>query len=361
MTENNMLAKILVIEDDNNIRSNICEILESEGYHTIQAENGQKGLKIIISQLPDLIICDIMMPGLNGFEVLEAARKYNFSASIPFIFLTAKVEPENLRKGMNLGADDYLFKPFHIQDLLDSVKTRLEKKEVVKKELNDLQEQIIAKVPHELRTPLVPILGYADLIEDEENIENIKEMASLIKKFGKSLHSKIEKFLIYQDLLIKEAKEIDLKTKKYFTEITQESLASYLTCLEPDLNPKERSKIQIEKGNIPIAEWYLEILVKELVENGLKYSDNSKFVSIMGYNENGQYKIEIMDQGRGMSTEEINLISAFKKFGKEQLSESGVGLGLAIVKKIINLFNANITISSQSNNFTKILITFSIN
>lgn len=355
------MAKILVIEDDYNIRSNICEILTSEGYNTLQAENGQVGLKIISSQLPDLIICDIMMPGLNGFEVLEETRKYRITAPIPFIFLTAKVEPENLRKGMNLGADDYLFKPFHIQDLLDSVKTRLEKKEVVEKELKDLQEQIIAKVPHELRTPLVPILGYAELIEDEDNIENIKEMASLIKKFGKSLHSKIEKFLIYQDLLIKEAKGEELKKRKYFTEITSHSVASYLTSIDPDLNSQERSIIQIEDGSLPIAEWYLETLVKELVENGLKYSDSSKSVSIIGLKENKQYKIVILDHGRGMSKEEINSISAFKKFGQEQLSETGVGLGLAIVKKIINLFYADISISSISNDITKIVITFPVN
>ncbi|NMB82534.1 MAG: hybrid sensor histidine kinase/response regulator [Ignavibacteria bacterium] len=352
------MAKILVIEDDYNIRTNICEILESEGYHTLQAENGQAGLQIIKSRLPDLIICDIMMPELNGFEVLERTKKYSSAASIPFIFLTAKVEPENLRKGMNLGADDYLLKPFHIQDLLDSVKTRLEKKEVVKKELNDLQEQIIAKIPHELRTPLVPILGYAELIEDEENIENIKEMASLIKKFGKSLHSKIEKFLIYQDLLIKEAKEIDLKQRKYFTEITSEMIASYLTGLDPDLNSKERAKIKVESYNLNIAEWYLETLVKELVENGLKYSDHSKPVSIIGTKENAQYRIAVLDQGRGMSKEEINSISAFKKFGEEQLSETGVGLGLAIVMKIVNTFKAEISITSKPNNFTKVELSF---
>lgn len=354
------MNKILVIEDDYNIRTNICEILESEGYKTFQAKNGKSGLELIFSELPDLIICDVMMPELNGFEVLEETRKKSTTALIPFIFLTAKVEPENLRKGMNFGADDYLFKPFHIQDLIDSVKTRLSKKEIINRELKEIPEQIITKVPHELRTPLVPILGYAELIEDEQNIDNIKEMAGLIKKFGKSLHAKIEKFLIYQDILIKENKRLDSDKQKYSTEIYPELLISYINGLNADLNAKERIKIEIEKENLQIAEWYLEILIKELIENGLKYSDYPKPVSVKGFKENGLYKIEILDHGRGMNQEEIGSIVAFKKFGKEQLTESGVGLGLAIVKKIINLCNGSIVISSQPNNFTKVEITLQI-
>lgn len=128
------MKKILIIEDNAEIRENIGEILELADYQPVLAENGKKGVELAMSEKPDLIVCDIMMPELDGYGVLHILSKKESTASIPFIFLTAKAEKTDMRKGMGLGADDYLTKPFDDTDLLDSIESRLRKAEALKKD-----------------------------------------------------------------------------------------------------------------------------------------------------------------------------------------------------------------------------------
>jgi len=128
-----MSKKVLIIEDNNDIRENVVEILELAGYQVFDANNGKKGVEIALKEIPDIILCDIMMPELDGYGVLYMLNKNQETAAIPFIFLTAKAERLDLRKGMEMGADDYLTKPFDDMDLLNSIESRLKKKEIQKK------------------------------------------------------------------------------------------------------------------------------------------------------------------------------------------------------------------------------------
>ena len=130
------MKKVLIIEDNLDVRENTADILELEGYDVSTAENGKIGVKIAKKLLPDIILCDIMMPELDGFGVLEILNKSPETASIPFIFLTARAEKADLRKGMNLGADDYLTKPFNEKDLLDALQSRLKRYDFLKKEFS---------------------------------------------------------------------------------------------------------------------------------------------------------------------------------------------------------------------------------
>ena len=122
-----MSNKILVIEDNTEVRENIQEILELSNYEVVTAENGKRGVEKAKTEKPDLIICDIMMPELDGYGVLYMLGKTPETNGIPFIFLTAKTEKSDFRKGMNLGADDYLTKPFEEMDLLNTIERRLNK------------------------------------------------------------------------------------------------------------------------------------------------------------------------------------------------------------------------------------------
>jgi DNA-binding response OmpR family regulator len=124
------MKKVLVIEDNVDIRENIIEILELAGYTLFGADNGMKGVELGLKNLPDIILCDIMMPELDGYGVLHMLQKHKETSAIPFIFLTAKAEHLDQRKGMDLGADDYLTKPFNGAELLNSIETRLRKKQV---------------------------------------------------------------------------------------------------------------------------------------------------------------------------------------------------------------------------------------
>ncbi len=128
------MKTILLIEDNERIRSNMADILELSGYKTIQAVDGMEGVTIAIAQKPDLIICDIMMPVLDGYGVIHMLQKNADTVNIPFIFLSAKAERTEVRRGMELGADDYITKPFNGTELLNAVESRLRKSELGKKE-----------------------------------------------------------------------------------------------------------------------------------------------------------------------------------------------------------------------------------
>jgi CRP-like cAMP-binding protein/CheY-like chemotaxis protein len=124
-----MKKKVLIIEDNTDIRENVVEILELADYTVFEAENGRIGVDLAVKNLPDIILCDIMMPELDGYGVLYMLNKNPETSTIPFIFLTAKAEKVDLRKGMEMGADDYLTKPFDDMELLNAIESRLRKKE----------------------------------------------------------------------------------------------------------------------------------------------------------------------------------------------------------------------------------------
>lgn len=129
------MKKILLIEDNEDIRSNTAEILELSNYEVIVAENGKIGVAKALENKPDLIICDIMMPELDGYGVLHAVQRNESIRQTPFIFLTAKTERSDYRKGMELGADDYLTKPFDGTELLNAVNSRLKKFDLLRQDL----------------------------------------------------------------------------------------------------------------------------------------------------------------------------------------------------------------------------------
>lgn len=137
-----MKKNILVIEDNFDVRDNIEEILELANYSVETAENGKIGVAKAQENIPDLIICDIMMPELDGYGVLYLLGKNPETAGIPFIFLSAKADKQDLRKGMNLGADDYLTKPFEEMDLLNAIEIRLKRNEAFKRDFSNDEEGV---------------------------------------------------------------------------------------------------------------------------------------------------------------------------------------------------------------------------
>lgn len=164
------MKTILLIEDNLDVRENTAEILELANYKVLTAENGKKGVELAKTHNPDLIICDIMMPELDGYGVLHVLSKIEQTASIPFIFLTAKTEKSDVRKGMNLGADDYLTKPFDDVELLDAIEIRLKKNELFKKNSNVTIENI-----QDIATQARGFKELEELISDQRRINKFKK------------------------------------------------------------------------------------------------------------------------------------------------------------------------------------------
>ncbi|MEG3937506.1 EAL domain-containing response regulator [Microcoleus sp. S36b_A3] len=151
------MKKILVIEDDRVIRENILKLLKAEGFDVTGAENGALGLNAAVSSLPDVILCDVMMPELDGYGVLMALRSHPVTATVPFVFLTGKAERSEMRQGMELGADDYLTKPFTKAELVGAISSRLKK------------QAAFAEQQHNLRSPSSTLLpDAADKLEEIE-------------------------------------------------------------------------------------------------------------------------------------------------------------------------------------------------
>ena len=162
------MSKIAVIEDNQEMRENIEEILELADYEVVTASNGKEGVELVKNELPDLIICDIMMPELDGYGVLYYLSKIPDTNAIPFIFLTAKTERTDMRKGMNMGADDYISKPFDEMDLLGAIESRLEKRKRFEsvEESNNKWE------------------SFKSVVYDLKGLDELKEKAA-IKTYGK--------------------------------------------------------------------------------------------------------------------------------------------------------------------------------
>ncbi|NER36532.1 MAG: response regulator [Oscillatoria sp. SIO1A7] len=135
------MYKILAIEDEPPVLANIIEILEAEDFKAIGVENGRKGIKVAADVVPDLILCDVMMPELDGYDVLKALRENPLTARIPFIFLTALSDRKDLRQGMEMGADDYLTKPFSREELLAAIAIRLEKYASIREDYDIAQQK----------------------------------------------------------------------------------------------------------------------------------------------------------------------------------------------------------------------------
>lgn len=143
------MKKLLLIEDNEDLRDNTAELLELSHYQVLTAPDGKAGVELALKSKPDLIICDIMMPVLDGYGVLHLLQKNRETQNIPFIFLSAKAEHTDVRRGMGIGADDYITKPFDATELLNAVESRLKRAELIKQDATLLAP--ISRANHQYR------------------------------------------------------------------------------------------------------------------------------------------------------------------------------------------------------------------
>lgn len=184
------MKTILLIEDNPDIRENTAEILTLSHYNVRTAENGETGVKLAFEILPDLILCDITMPVLDGFGVFMELNKNIATAGIPFIFLTAKSQTGDVQKGFNLGADDYIVKPFDDKILLSIIEARIKKNEIIKDQLRRERssymtelENMLHITSHRVRKPICTFLGLMQLLElkAELSSDEVKKLLQELK------------------------------------------------------------------------------------------------------------------------------------------------------------------------------------
>ncbi|MGA7935684.1 MAG: response regulator [Kovacikia sp.] len=358
------MKKILVIEDDFSIRESILELLEVEGFDVISAENGNEGLQAV-KEHPDLILCDVVMPQLDGYGVLSALRRNPATAIIPFIFLTAKNMKEYVRQGMGLGADDYLFKPFTAQELLKAITTRLNRQQTLvnqsQKQLESLRNSIALSLPHELRTPLNGILGLSELLKDDyEQLERqeIAEIAEGIHDAADRLHRLIQNYLLYVELELMTMDTDRLQAlqtaKTYYPKVL---IAKIATQIALKANRQADLYLNLQNTVVQISDLKLTKIVEELTENAFKFSKPGTPVTLIAEATHQGLTLSIIDQGRGMTAEQIASLGAYMQFERKFYEQQGSGLGLAISKRLVEVHGGELTIESIPTQQTRVQIT----
>ena len=348
------MSKILVIEDEDTIRENIVELLELEHYETLVAENGKTGLKLALQEIPDLILCDILMPEMDGYAVLKELKNHANTATIPFIFLTAKVDKSDLREGMDLRADDYLTKPCTPTELLKAIAARLEKKAFVEKKyqesLNELRSNITLSLPHELRTPLNVILGFSNLLLNESDsisTEQSRQMLKYIRQASERLYRLIQNFLLYAELEIVASDAQRLHALQSVTlSGTQALISDIATQKALQVHRLGDLHLEVQEFSVKIAAPRLKTMVEELVDNALKFSSPGTPVYLTTRQENQTFTLLVSNQGRGMSAQQIAQIGAYMQFERKLYEQQGSGLGLILTKRLAEVHGGELTIES---------------
>ncbi len=355
------MFRILVIEDELPILENICDYLEMNNYSTLRASNGRIGLEIALKEIPDIILCDIMMPELNGIEVLKGLRDVLSTADIPFIFLTARTEENDLRMGMNLGADDYIKKPFRNADLIKSIETRLNKNKTIQKKqeqkLDNLRYSLAVSLPHELYTPLNGILGYSQLLKSDIYSFSKDELADILNNLNSSaqrLNNIVTNYVYYLSLL--EILNSGLKLNNEITLDTSEIIIEQSKAVARHYNTENRLEVDVKPVITNISSVHLYKLVNELTDNAFKFSKAGHNVRIKGIIENGKYRLSFHNFGVGMDTEQIKNIGAYIQFNRTKYEQQGLGLGLSICKKICQIYDIQIDVFSIPNEFLEVVL-----
>lgn len=360
------MKKILVIEDTENVRENICEILETENYEVHSAENGKIGLEVAASIQPDLILCDIMMPVMDGYETLKNLRENVATSTTPFIFLTAKNTRQDQRSGMDLGADDYIPKPFTMEELLGAVTMRLKRAEEFieksEKKLNELTKNMGTPITEVINEPLKAIVGFSKMLMTEySNMEKFEmaEFNQLIYKAGMKLHNIVGKSFLFYQLEALGLDKIRLAEKMKESALNIQILGeNKLSDLANEMNRTADMMVNLEDANLQMPAEYFLAVISEIVENSLLYSPKRSVVRVVGGKDGNQYIMTVRDEGLGMTQEQISNIGAYQKFQDDLEGKSGVGLGLINSKKLVELFGGSFLIKSNLGMDTTVRFSF---
>lgn len=355
------MKKILVIEDEQFVRENIVEILEASGYNAVSAPNGAVGVTLALQHQPDIILCDVMMPELDGHGVLQALRGNVLTANTPFVFLTARADTSDLRHGMNLGADDYITKPFRVSELLTAIETRLAKKvtvqDMAEEKLKMLRANISLSLPHEFLTPLSGILGFSELLISSYDVlsrDEIMEMLTQLNSSARRIHHLVQNFLLYAKLISISTEHNKIRIEHYDAVLSPEHIIQDVIISKAHQESRMDDVHMEICDDIPIAisSLYLTKITEEIIDNALKYSRSGTSITVKTSHTDRMYAFEVCNTGRTLTPEQIAAIGAYTQFDRQVYEQQGSGLGLSIVKKLMELHDGHFMIQSADGQTT---------
>lgn len=362
------MARIIIVDDDPDVLETVTRVLHAEQHDVTVAVNGAQGIQLIQSRPLDLILCDISMPIVDGYAVFQAIKNDVKTNDIPFVFVTARGARSDQRKGMELGADDYLIKPFSTKELLSCVRTQIVKRHLMadryETTLRMVRKNIIYALPHELRTPLSQIIGFAGLLEMETDplvAATAKDYGKRIANASKRLEHLIENYLVYAQIEIvgSSAEELE-KLRNHIVKDAAPIIEKSVSERAHHFNREKDVQSKIESCTLRISDSDLTKIISELVDNALKFSLAGSALVIDTIKTENKYQISIRDKGRGMSESQIALLDAYMQFDRAFYEQQGIGLGFIIAKRLTELHGGNLKLQSKPDVGTNIDITFPI-
>lgn len=340
--------KILIIDDEAAIRAALRETLELNGHQVLAASDGEQGIRLA-AQAPDFVLCDICMPGMDGYSVLEAIQRLPQGREVPFIFLTARTDRADYRRGMALGADDYLTKPFTVRELLEAIAARVQRQRPLRERIEQLvasrRREAEADWSHELLTPLNAVIGGLDLIEMDGATVSPAELKDLLKiiRSGAERQWRLSRKLVrYHDL---QRPKSDARAAAAGPCRAESALAAAVKRVGHETNRAADIRVTSDAATIGLPEPVLADGLAELIENACNFSRPGQRVTITGTSDRGCYRIEVLDEGEGMAMAERERISDFVQFDRERRGQQGLGLGLAIARLTAEYCGGRFTIA----------------
>ncbi len=349
--------RILIVEDDVNLLEGVRTILELEYYDVLTAQDGVEALEVLgrVTPLPDVIISDIMMPRMDGIQLLDAVRKNIEWLSIPFIFLTARGDKADIIKGKRLGVDDYLIKPFDAEVLLSAIESRIKSRQLIKQaqneEISDLKRKILTILNHEFRTPLTFLVAYTDMLNEQQETQTDDYAAIFLRGINTGAHRLrrlIENFIHLVDMEMGDAARMFEMRKTLLSDFRDLLKSACETFFEH--NPHREYAVVVEP-NLPavvIDPVYFNVALIQLLENACKFSAPDSPIELGASLANDEVVIWIRDHGRGISTEEQEHIwEAFYQINRSYFEDQGAGAGLAIVRGVARLHGGKVALDSE--------------
>lgn len=359
------MKKVLLIDSSEIFLESTSTILKMENFDVYVATNGEEAYQAIIEIQPDLVLSDIIMPGIDGFELLDLVRQNPKTKSLPFIFMTMFTEKSYMRIGMEKGADGFLPKPFECVELLSVIDTQFKKSamidEKITQKLAEVGKNLTYALPHEFRTPMNQIVfaaKYLNNYTEDLDVDDIKELADDILKSSNRLIEIIENYVLYSELIA-----ISQNPEKIAT------LRAYIS-FEPGMLLVDAARNQAEKYSrsedliieelaenleIEMASDKYYMIVNELVHNAFKFSTGGTSVILKSTIQDDIFTFSIKDHGRGMTAEQIASIGAMVQFDRHEFEQQGMGLGLYIAKALIELHGGTLQIISKKQEGTEII------
>ena len=350
-----MVSKILVIEDERNVRENIVELLEAESFEVFSAKDGFEGIFLAQAHSPELILCDVNMPELDGYGVLNTLRKDPEIAITPFIFLTAKAASEEIRQGMNLGADDYLTKPFSRQELLATIKARLSKQKIHAQNtdilLNNIGESLSYSISEKIFNPLDEILAASEIfVQDANSIESsdIKKLGDHIQSNSKFLKRAILNIFMYlnMELMFHNSETLEV-IKNIYTTRPGDFVFMISMRLARKYECSKNITVNIENARLKISSSDWNKIVEESLAFVFSLFQKGSFIDIKTQIIENSFQYSIRLEIDELPDNVIHKISQVTPRGQSFYEDLDPGLGLLIIDFIVKLYDGDFIIKGE--------------